>query len=497
MKFEDFGLNETLLDALFYMNFEEATEIQEKAIPHILDGKDLIGCAQTGTGKTAAFVLPTLNQVAEEQSDGVQVLILCPTRELAIQIDQQIQGIAYFTNASCYPVYGGGDGVSWEAEADALKGGADIIVATPGRLLAHIARGYVKFDTVKHLILDEADRMLDIGFYDDIIKIIKQIPEDRQSLMFSATMAPKIRDLAKQILKDPEEISVAISKPAEGVTQKVYMAHESQKVALVRHILGDKEDFHAIIIFCSTKKKVEQLARKLTQKGYSCQGISSDYEQEAREEALSDFRSGKTRIMVATDVMSRGIDIKGIDLVVNYDVPGDAEDYVHRIGRTARAKTEGMAVTLVSEDDMFKFSRIERLIERTLDKEQPPAELGEGPQWEEPRKGKKGRGSSRPSGRSSRDGDKKGRGNRKGGQRSDRAPKAEGAVAGSSGPNSEGSKASSGERKNDRRNDRSKGKSREKKPKTKYRLLFESLPNPKKGKLATPMPEEVKAESKD
>ena len=357
-KFTDFGLNETLLDALSYMNFEEATEIQEKAIPTILEGKDLIGCAQTGTGKTAAFVLPTLNQVAEEQSDGVQVLILCPTRELAVQIEQQIQGIAYFTNASCYAVYGGGDGVSWEGEADALKGGADIIVATPGRLLAHIARGYVKFDTVKHLILDEADRMLYIGFYDDIIKIIKTLPDERQSLMFSATMATKIRQLAKQILKNPEEISVAISKPAEGVTQKVIMAHEEQKVAVVQHVLGDKDDFNSIIIFCSTKKKVERLARKLKQKGYSCKGISSDYEQEAREEALRDFRSGKTRIMVATDVMSRGIDIKGIDLVMNYDVPGDAEDYVHRIGRTARAKTEGMAVTLISQEDMFKFSKI-------------------------------------------------------------------------------------------------------------------------------------------
>ena len=390
-KFTDFGLNETLLDALSYMNFDEATEIQEKAIPTILEGKDLIGCAQTGTGKTAAFVLPTLNQVAEEQSDGVQVLILCPTRELAVQIEQQIQGIAYFTNASCYAVYGGGDGVSWEGEADALKGGADIIVATPGRLLAHIARGYVKFDTVKHLILDEADRMLDIGFYDDIIKIIKTLPDERQSLMFSATMATKIRQLAKQILKNPEEISVAISKPAEGVTQKVIMAHEEQKVALVQHVLGDKDDFNAIIIFCSTKKKVERLARKLKQKGYSCQGISSDYEQEAREEALRDFRSGKTRIMVATDVMSRGIDIKGIDLVINYDVPGDAEDYVHRIGRTARAKTEGMAVTLISQEDMFKFSKIERLIERELEKDQPPESFGIGPQWRSPERKSKGR----------------------------------------------------------------------------------------------------------
>ena len=438
-KFTDFGLNETLLEALSYMNFEEATEIQEKAIPTILEGKDLIGCAQTGTGKTAAFVLPTLNQVAEEQSDGVQVLILCPTRELAVQIEQQIQGIAYFTNASCYAVYGGGDGVSWEGEADALKGGADIIVATPGRLLAHIARGYVKFDTVKHLILDEADRMLDIGFYDDIIKIIKTLPDERQSLMFSATMATKIRQLAKQILKNPEEISVAISKPAEGVTQKVIMAHEEQKVAVVQHVLGDKEDFNSIIIFCSTKKKVERLARKLKQKGYSCQGISSDYEQEAREEALRDFRSGKTRIMVATDVMSRGIDIKGIDLVMNYDVPGDAEDYVHRIGRTARAKTEGRAVTLISQEDMFKFSKIERLIDRELEKDQPPISIGIGPQWRSPERRSNGR---------------KGQSNKKADSvKSDRLNK--------------GSKPS-------------KKREERKKEKSKNRLLYEALPNPKK-----------------
>ena len=438
MKFNELGLIDPVLDAINYTGYETPTEIQQKGIPTVLKRKDVLGIAQTGTGKTAAFVLPTLNQVAEEQSDGVQVLILCPTRELAVQIEQQIQGIAYFTNASCYAVYGGGDGVSWEGEADALKGGADIIVATPGRLLAHIARGYVKFDTVKHLILDEADRMLDIGFYDDIIKIIKTLPDERQSLMFSATMATKIRQLAKQILKNPEEISVAISKPAEGVTQKVIMAHEEQKVAVVQHVLGDKDDFNSIIIFCSTKKKVERLARKLKQKGYSCQGISSDYEQEAREEALRDFRSGKTRIMVATDVMSRGIDIKGIDLVMNYDVPGDAEDYVHRIGRTARAKTEGMAVTLISQEDMFKFSKIERLIDRELDKDQPPKSIGVGPQWRSPERRSKGRGQSNKKTNS---------------VKSDRSNK--------------GSKPS-------------KQREERKKEKSKNRLLYEALPNPKK-----------------
>jgi len=459
MKFSEFKLNETILDALFYMNFEEATEIQIKAIPTILDGKDLIGCAQTGTGKTAAFVLPTLNQIADAPSDGVQVLILCPTRELAIQIDQQIQGIAYFTNSSCYPVYGGGDGVSWEAEADALKGGADIIVATPGRLMAHMARGYVKFDTVKHLILDEADRMLDIGFYDDIIKIIQALPVERQSLMFSATMAPKIRSLAKEILHNPEEISVAISKPADGVTQKVYLAHEEQKVALVRHVLGDKDDFQSIIVFCSTKKKVEKLARTLLQKGYSCQGISSDYEQDAREEALRDFRSGKIRIMVATDVMSRGIDIKGIDLVINYDVPGDAEDYVHRIGRTARAKTEGMAITLVSADDMFKFSKIERLIDRELEKEQPPKEIGEGPEWRDPQAKGKGRSRSQTKGNSDRN---KSRGEHK---KSDRKSEPRVEKKSENNPTTNGSEPVK--------------KSSKKRPPSKYQLLFDALPNPK------------------
>ncbi|NCG14440.1 MAG: DEAD/DEAH box helicase [Bacteroidetes bacterium] len=241
--FTDFDFSDTLLDAIHYMNFKEATEIQEKAIPHILEGKDLIGCAQTGTGKTAAFVLPTLQLLCDEDNSGVQVLILCPTRELAVQIDRQVQGLAYFTNHNCHSVYGGRDGVDWASEERALKGGADIIIATPGRLLAHIDRGYCKFSGVRHLILDEADRMLDIGFFDDIVKIIGQLPKKRQSLMFSATMADKIRKLANEILNNPLEVSVAVSKPAEGVTQEVYMAHEDQKNRMVKHLLKDKDLF--------------------------------------------------------------------------------------------------------------------------------------------------------------------------------------------------------------------------------------------------------------
>lgn len=393
MRFDDFDLNDTLLDAVYYMNYTEATEIQAKAIPLILEGNDLIGCAQTGTGKTAAFLLPLLNHLSETDGAGVKALVLCPTRELAIQIAQQAEGLSYFTHASVKAVYGGGDGVAWDQEKAALTGKADLIIATPGRLMAHMEQGYVKFDRVDFLVLDEADRMLDIGFYDDILKIIDKLPKKRQSLMFSATMAPRIRQLAVQILQDPQEVSVAIAKPAEGVTQKVYLAFDEQKVALARHLLADKDEYKQIIVFCSTKKKVEQLYRKLRDRNFACAPISSDYTQEEREQALSDFKNGRTRILVATDVMSRGIDVKGIDLVMNFDVPHDAEDYVHRIGRTARAKTTGMAITLVSPEDMYRFSKIERLIERELEKLQPPTELGEGPQWEA-----RSKGSSRPGG---------------------------------------------------------------------------------------------------
>ena len=398
MRFDDFDLNDTLLDAVYYMNYTEATEIQAKAIPLILEGNDLIGCAQTGTGKTAAFLLPLLNHLSEIDGAGVKALILCPTRELAIQIAQQAEGLSYFTHASVKAVYGGGDGVAWDQEKAVLTGKADLIIATPGRLMAHMEQGYVKFDRVEFLVLDEADRMLDIGFYDDILKIIDKLPKKRQSLMFSATMASRIRQLAVQILQDPQEVSVAIAKPAEGVTQKVYLAFDEQKVALARHLLADKDEYKQIIVFCSTKKKVEQLYRKLRDRNFACAPISSDYTQEEREQALSDFKNGRTRILVATDVMSRGIDVKGIDLVMNFDVPHDAEDYVHRIGRTARAKTTGMAITLVSPEDMYRFSKIERLIERELEKLQPPTELGEGPQWEARSKGSGRPGGGRPGG---------------------------------------------------------------------------------------------------
>ena len=394
MKFSELKLNEDLLESLHYMSFEEATPIQEQAIPLILEGKDLIGCAQTGTGKTAAFVLPILHKLIHGRKKGViDSLILCPTRELAIQIEQQIMGLAYFSDLTSYAVYGGGTGPEWEAERRALSEGTDIIIATPGRLLAHIRNEYVKLDQLQYLILDEADRMLDIGFYDDIKKIIGECPPKRQTLMFSATMAPKIRKLAKEILQDPAEVNLAVSKPAEGVEQQVYMAHEEQKNGLARHIIGQHPDFKSIIIFCSTKKKIQRLVGALQRKGLNVEGISSDYEQSEREKILLQFKARKTRILVATDVLSRGIDIKDIDLVINYDVPNDAEDYVHRVGRTARAAAKGMAVTFVSSEEIYKFKRIETFVDRVYEKLSAPEHLGESPKWDEPNN--KGRGYGR------------------------------------------------------------------------------------------------------
>ncbi|MFZ9847847.1 MAG: DEAD/DEAH box helicase [Flavobacteriales bacterium] len=381
MKFTEFNFNEKLLEAISYMGFEDASPIQEQAMPQIMAGKDLIACAQTGTGKTAAFLLPILNKIAEKKTTGVNTLILCPTRELAIQIEQQIQGFGYFVGASSIAIYGGDDGSSWNDQKASLTGGVDFVVATPGKLLSHLNLGYVKFDQVQHVILDEADRMLDMGFVNDILKIISFTPKSRQSLFFSATMAQKIRDFANKIINDPVEISLSIAKPAEGVEQDVYLAHDHQKNALLHHLIKDKTDFESIIVFTSSKSKVQTIVSALRRKGYSVDGISSDLDQKERENLLSQFRTKKLRIVVATDVLSRGIDIKDINLVVNYDVPNEAADYVHRIGRTARANTKGNAITMVNEDDMYKFSRIEKLIERELPKLSPPVEMGEPPVW--------------------------------------------------------------------------------------------------------------------
>lgn len=381
MKFTEFNLNDRLLEAISYMDFDEATPIQEMAIPEIIQENDLIACAQTGTGKTAAFILPILNKLSGIKGTSINTLIIVPTRELALQIDQQIQGFSYFVPVSSCPVYGGGDGNDFEMERKALLGNAEIIVATPGKLISHLQMGYVKFEEIKHLILDEADKMLDMGFYEDIQKIISYIPKERQTLMFSATMPPKIRTLASQILKNPKEISIELSKPAEGVLQASYLVFEKQKTALIKYLILNKPDYDSILIFTSTKSKVFEIVRGLRAKDYSIEGISSDLEQKDREEVLSRFRSKRTRVLVATDVISRGIDIKDINLIINYDVPQDAEDYVHRVGRTARAKTTGVALTLINEDDMYKFKRIEDLIDREIIKIPTPPEIGESPVW--------------------------------------------------------------------------------------------------------------------
>lgn len=417
MKFTELGLAEEIIEAIGYMGFEEATPIQEQSIPIIMDGKDIIACAQTGTGKTAAFILPTLHKLfVEKKGEVTRALIICPTRELAVQIEKQIQGFTYFLGLHSIAIYGGGSGNAWVQEKEALSQGADIIVATPGKLISHLNMGYVDFSSVDFLILDEADRMLDMGFKADIEKIASFLPESRQNLMFSATMPPKIRDLAKKILNDPEQISISISKPAAGVLQAVYLVHENQKLGLITKLIRDKPNYKRIIVFSSRKKKVTDIVRALKRERFNVEGMSSDYEQAEREAVLSNFRTKKTRIVVATDVLSRGIDIKDINLVINYDTPSNAEDYVHRVGRTARADTTGVAITFVNEDDMEAFNDIEVLIESEIMKLAPPPELGVGPEWNPKRRKKKHYGKGRSGGKKWK-GKNRGGGGRQGGRR--------------------------------------------------------------------------------
>ncbi|MBN1766898.1 MAG: DEAD/DEAH box helicase [Prolixibacteraceae bacterium] len=381
MRFDEFDLHDEILEAISYMGFEKASPIQEKAIPLILENKDLLAFAQTGTGKTAAFILPILDKIAHSKGDSINTLIIVPTRELAIQIDQQIQGFSYFLPTNSIAIYGGGDGSDWVTQSKALKNKTDIIVATPGKLISHLNVGNIKFEQLQHLVLDEADRMLDMGFYDDIQRIVSYLPKKRQTLLFSATMPPKIKKLSSAILDKPEEIAIELSKPAEKVLQAAYLCSENHKTPFINHLINQKEDYKSILIFTSTKAKVNQIVRGLKNKNYQTDGISSDLEQSERENVLSAFKAKRTRVLVATDVISRGIDIKDIELIINYDVPGDAEDYVHRVGRTARAESEGVAVTLINENDMFRFKKIEELIETEIIKLPIPPEIGKSPEW--------------------------------------------------------------------------------------------------------------------
>jgi superfamily II DNA/RNA helicase len=381
MTFEELKLNNKILEAISHMGFVNATPIQELAIPKILANKDIIACAQTGTGKTAAFILPILDKLIGKEDNSISTLIIVPTRELAIQIDQEIQGLSYFVSVGSIAIYGGGDGNNWIDQKKALENGTDIIVATPGKLISHIQQGYVDFSKIKHLILDEADKMLDMGFSADILSIISKLPKSRQTLMFSATMPTKIREFARKILNNPEEITLSISKPAEGVRQAVYLCFDAQKIALIKDILSNRTEYSSIIIFTSSKLKVNEIVSGLRKNGFQSEGVSSNLNQEQREEILRGFRSKRIRIIVATDVMSRGIDIKDINLVINYDTPFDAEDYVHRIGRTARANTKGEAITLVNEYDIKKLVTIEKLIGAEIPREKLPEFLGEGPEF--------------------------------------------------------------------------------------------------------------------
>jgi len=386
MKFTKIGLSSQLEEGLEMMGFEDATPVQEQAIPLILEGKDLIACAQTGTGKTAAFVLPILSILStKKQENKVKALIIAPTRELAKQIDMQIEGFSYYTNSSSYPIYGGGTGPEFENQKQALVKGADIIICTPGRLMAHLKFDYFDTSSVEYLILDEADRMLDMGFYDDIVSISKKLPKKRQTLLFSATMPPKIRKLAENILINPSSISLAISKPAAGITQSAYLVHDEQKVRLIRDILKEKskeKEISHVLIFASSIKSVKAIKKTLNNSGLRSSDMHSELNQEQREDTIRDFKNKKIKILVATDILSRGIDIKGIELVINYEVPHDAEDYVHRIGRTARADRTGEAITLINQKQVSNFLDIEKLIEKSVTKNNLPHGYSQGPKFE-------------------------------------------------------------------------------------------------------------------
>lgn len=382
MKFSELNLEDSVLDALDAMQFEECTPVQEHTIPVILEGKDLIGVAQTGTGKTAAYLLPVINQLSKGgyPEEAINCLVMAPTRELAQQIDQQMEGFSYFMPVSSVAIYGGNDGIRFEQEKKGLTLGADVVVATPGRLISHLSLGYVDLSRVSFFILDEADRMLDMGFYDDIMQIVKHLPKERQTIMFSATMPAKIQQLAQNILCDPVEVKLAVSKPAEKIIQAAYVCYEAQKLGIVQSLFRDQAP-ERVIVFASSKLKVKEVAKALKRMNLNVGEMHSDLEQSQRDEIMHEFRNGRINLLVATDIVARGIDIDDIRLVINYDVPHDCEDYVHRIGRTARANNDGCAITFVNENEQTRFKQIEDFLEKEIYKIAVPSELGESPAY--------------------------------------------------------------------------------------------------------------------
>lgn len=380
MKFSELNLEESVLQALDAMNFKECTPIQEHTISVILEGKDLIGVAQTGTGKTAAYLLPVINQLSKGgyPEDSINCIIMSPTRELAQQIDQQMEGFSYFMPISSVAIYGGNDGVRFEQEKKGLTLGADVVIATPGRLISHISLGYVDLSKVSFFILDEADRMLDMGFADDIMQIVKHLPKERQTIMFSATMPTKIQQLAKTILNNPEEVKLAVSKPADRIIQTAYICYETQKLGIIESLFSEQQP-ERVIIFASSKQKVKEVTKSLKRMKLNVGEMHSDLDQSQREEIMHEFRNSRINILIATDIVARGIDIDDIRLVINYDVPHDSEDYVHRIGRTARANNDGCAITFVSETEQTRFKQIENFLGKDIYKIPVPDELGEAP----------------------------------------------------------------------------------------------------------------------
>ena len=412
MTFEETYLNDNILDALYDMHFEEMTPIQEECIPKILDGQDLIGVAQTGTGKTAAYLLPILSMLDDGgyPRDAVNCIIMSPTRELAQQIDQAMQGFGYYLDGiSSVAIYGGNDGNRFDVETKGLKMGADVIIATPGRLLSHIRMGHLDLSRLSFFVLDEADRMLDMGFSDDILSIAKMLPENHQTIMFSATMPEKIQRLARTLLDHPAEVKIAVSKPAEKIQQSAYICYEPQKLGIIRNLFKAGE-LQRVIIFSGKKDNVKDITRELKHMKINCAPMHSDLSQAERDEVMYRFKTGQVDVLVATDIVSRGIDIDDILMVINYDVPHDAEDYVHRIGRTARAQRDGIAITFVSETDMRYFADIERFLEKDILKNPMPEGLGEGPEYKPstPRKNSRGRGGRKRDDKRHNSGQKKG-----------------------------------------------------------------------------------------
>ena len=394
MYFDELDLNDNVLDALYDMRFDTCTPVQEKCIPEILEGHDVLGVAQTGTGKTAAYLLPVLSKLDDGgyPKDAINCVIMSPTRELAQQIDQAMQGFGYYLqDVSSVAVYGGNDGNRYDQELKSLRMGADVVIATPGRLITHISLGNVDLSKVSFFILDEADRMLDMGFSEDINTIASKLPKTCQTIMFSATMPEKIEELAKTLLKDPVEIKLAVSKPAEKIKQEAYVCYETQKMTIIKEIFK-AGDMKRVIVFSGSKMKVKQLAAALQQIGINCGAMHSDLEQAERDDVMFKFKSGQYDVLVATDIVARGIDIDDIEMVINYDVPHDTEDYVHRIGRTARANRDGRAITFVNEEDQYWFQQIEKFLEKVVEKMPLPEGCGEGPEYIKLNKPKKNNG---------------------------------------------------------------------------------------------------------